>query len=243
MVDTYVLLAPLLVLAVVALFGFVGCDLIFELRDPTPPIAFVQVLLERAESTPVTSVAATFQGAVTPGNLLVVWIWFHSSNETIASVTDDAGNTYEPAQPLASGQGALATGRQQVFFAKNAKAGGGAPIAFNVAFTGPVEPSVGVDVFEYRDADRDAPFVVASQGANFGHDAQSPEVPLAGARLLFGAVMFSGEGLNDPAASLRLLQRGNIAEDYLSSQLPAQISALATNPDQQSWIAQLVAFK
>lgn len=37
MIDSFVLLTPILMLGVVALLVFVGCDLIFELKDPLPP--------------------------------------------------------------------------------------------------------------------------------------------------------------------------------------------------------------
>ena len=37
MIDYFVLLTPLLLLGVIALAGFVGCDIFFPLVDPTPP--------------------------------------------------------------------------------------------------------------------------------------------------------------------------------------------------------------
>lgn len=37
MIDSFVLLTPILMLGVIALLGFVGCDLIFTLNDFLPP--------------------------------------------------------------------------------------------------------------------------------------------------------------------------------------------------------------
>lgn len=42
MTDLYLLLTPVLALAVLALARFVACDLIFKLEDPPPPIPFVE---------------------------------------------------------------------------------------------------------------------------------------------------------------------------------------------------------
>ncbi|MBA3342243.1 MAG: fibronectin type III domain-containing protein [Gemmatimonadaceae bacterium] len=39
MIDSFVLLTPILMLGVIALLGFVGCDLIFTLKEPLPPPA------------------------------------------------------------------------------------------------------------------------------------------------------------------------------------------------------------
>jgi hypothetical protein len=42
MTDPYLLLTPVLALAVLALARFVACDLVFPLRDPPPQLAFVE---------------------------------------------------------------------------------------------------------------------------------------------------------------------------------------------------------
>jgi hypothetical protein len=246
-VDAYVWLAPLLLLAVVALFAFVGCDIVYQLHDPTgrPPdedIRFVQVLVDRVEMAATSAVAAPYTGAVTAGNLLVLWVWYHTTSaQTVLGVTDAAGNVFAPADGELGGTGNLATGRQQVWYAKNAVE---APAGTNVTvtFSGAVTPNLGVGVFEYTKPLAE-PFVDAKQGFGFGDVAESPAVTPANARMLFGAVMFGGEGTNDPVASQRLIQRGNVAEDYLSRPVQTQIFGRTTNPDNQDWIAQVVAFK
>jgi hypothetical protein len=195
----------------------------------------------------VSAVSADYAGAapVTAGNLLIAWIWYHtSSDQTVAGVADSAGNVYARADDVGVGEGALATGRQEVWYAKNARAAAGpAPTSITATFTGTVQPSVGLGVFEYANAEAAAPLVTASQQAGTGDEAVSPLAAIGEAKMVFGAVLFSGEGVHDLAAERRLLQRGNIAEDYLVSPLPQQIRATPDNPEEQSWIAQLVAFK
>lgn len=246
MIEAYVWLAPLLLLAVVGLLGFVGCDVVFQLKDPPnrapdEDLRFVKVLVDRVEMAATSAVTAAFSGPVEAGNLLVVWVWYHTtSGQTITGVTDTAGNVYQPVEAERGGAGVLATGRQQVWYVVSAAAAAGTTIT--VSFNGAVTPNLGVGVFEYA-TPVPMPLVVSSQGIGFGDVAASPAVTPADARMLFGAVMFGGEGTNDPTASLRLTQRGNVAEDYLSRPVPNQIFARTANPDNQDWIAQLVAFK
>jgi hypothetical protein len=190
--DSFVWLAPLLLLPVIALLGFVGCDVVFGL-DYVPPaaedVAFVQVAVDHVDLGPVTNVTANFTAPLTQGNLVVVWIWFHtSSGQTITGVSDAAGNVYTPADTLKAGSGQLATGRQQVWFAANVAATSG-PLM--VTFSGPVEPSIGVGAFEYANAST-APLVSAAAGIGNGPTAQNPDVTTTGARMLFGAVLRRG---------------------------------------------------
>jgi hypothetical protein len=244
-IDAYVWLAPLLLLAVVGLLGFVGCDVVFQLKDRPPvldeDLPFVQVLVDQVEMAATSAVVAPFAGAVAANDLLVVWVWYHTtSNQTVVSVNDTAGNVYQPAAPVLGGAGVLATARQQVWYAKSVAAPAGTTLT--VSFSGAVTPNLGVGVFEYATPVLDT-FVAASQGIGFGDVPVSPAATTTDARMLFGAVVFGGEGTNDPAASLRLTQRGNIAEDYLVRPVGSQIFARTVNPDNQDWIAQLVAFK
>jgi hypothetical protein len=205
-IDSYVWLAPLLLASIVGLLAFIGCDQVYGLSRPDEePIAFVNLLVDHVETTQVSAVSADYAGAapVTAGNLLIAWIWYHtSSDQTVAGVADSAGNVYARADDVGVGEGALATGRQEVWYAKNARAAAGpAPTSITATFTGTVQPSVGLGVFEYANAEAAAPLVTASQQAGTGDEAVSPLAAIGEAKMVFGAVLFSGEGVHDPPPS------------------------------------------
>src|SRR5579862_1576501 len=65
---------------------------------PPPPIVFQPPVSEKDETTNSITVATpAFTRNVTAGNLMVVWLWYRSTAQTIASVTDSAGNNYQRA--------------------------------------------------------------------------------------------------------------------------------------------------
>src|SRR5262249_22281285 len=78
---------------------------------------FVQVN-SATPQTPQTTVSVPYVGAQAGGNLNVVAIGFFNATSTIASVTDSAGNVYQPAAPLTRGTGMS----QAIYYAANIKA-------------------------------------------------------------------------------------------------------------------------
>src|SRR5262249_61945012 len=65
------------------------------------------------------------------GDLNVVAIGFNNSTSTITSVTDTAGNVYQPAAPLTRGSGMS----QAIYYAKNVKAATAGTNAVTVQFS------------------------------------------------------------------------------------------------------------
>lgn len=245
--DGYVWLAPLLLLPVVGLLGFVGCNQVFGLEPASPlyDIAFKQVLGSTLEMTNTMVVEVGFIGQPVAGNLMLVWVWYHTdSNQQIATVTDSLGNTFERASAPLPGAGALVNHRQEVWFAQNI-AGGGADLpSLTVTFTGVAIANLGVTAFEYVGSVGGNPISGVAQATGSGpRAAVAFDAPTILDRAAFATCIFSGEGRNEPGANQRLIQRGNVAEDYLGRPLPLEAAFVAVDPPTQDWMAQIVVLR
>src|SRR5262249_54334480 len=88
-----------------------------------------------------TSVAVTYTGAQSAGNLNVVIVGWNSTSATVSSVTDTAGNTYTLAVgPTVYQDGGLS---QAIYYAKNiasAGAGNAVTVRFSAAAPSPGAP-------------------------------------------------------------------------------------------------------
>jgi len=98
MIDPFVLLAPVLLLAVVALLHFVGCDWVFGLHSTTVavPIAFEQIAQNQSppNSTGVTTLSAMFNKSTNNGDLIIVALkWGGTATPTVKDGND---NVYTP---------------------------------------------------------------------------------------------------------------------------------------------------
>jgi len=98
MIDPFVLLAPVLLLAVVALLHFVGCDWVFGLHSTTTitPIAFEQIAQNQSppNSAGNTTLSQTFNNSTTKGDLILVALkWGGTATPT---VQDAKNNVYTP---------------------------------------------------------------------------------------------------------------------------------------------------
>jgi|HubBroStandDraft_6_1064221.scaffolds.fasta_scaffold92084_3 hypothetical protein len=90
MIDGFLLLTPLLLLAVVALLGFVGCDQVLGLTQAYQGIGYVNtsVLVEPANANTVTAVL----GGLSGGELVVVTLQWSGNAPTFSpSLTSAAG--------------------------------------------------------------------------------------------------------------------------------------------------------
>src|SRR5262249_26455068 len=78
----------------------------------TTPITFVQ-LKETDQTVSANTISTgTFTSPVTAGHLLVVWVWYNSATQSVASVADTLGNVYAKAVGPTTGTGAMASWRQ-----------------------------------------------------------------------------------------------------------------------------------
>lgn len=78
MIDGFVFFTPILLLGVIALFGFVGCDVVFGLHhiDPSPALTHAQTVVATQAATKdvITAAPLTLQG----GELIVVTLQWRS---------------------------------------------------------------------------------------------------------------------------------------------------------------------
>jgi hypothetical protein len=245
--DGYVWLAPLLLLPLVGLLGFVGCNQVLGL-EPTVElhdITFKQVLGSQLEMANTMVVEVGFTGQPVAGNLMLVWVWYHTdSNQQVATITDSLGNTFERASAPVPGVGSLANHRQEAWFAKNI-AGGSADLpTLTVTFTGVAIANLGVNVFEYVNASAESPIASVGQATGSGPTAAVAfDAPTFVQRAAFATCVFAGQGRNEPGANQRLIQRGNVAEDYLGRPLPLEATFAAVDPATQDWLAQVIVLQ
>lgn len=256
MIDPFVLLAPILLLAVLALLRFVGCNQIFGL-DPTvlrPPIAFLQFTrLNETLATDGNAGVTTNQFGfdVANGNLMVVWVWYHSSLERVGGVTDTSGNVYVLAVGPTEGQNTLAGVKQEIWYAKNTTGGLASSFAVTATFTQPFIGKKAIAAHEYQGTNQSSPFVHSAEnrGDPNSGDANAGPKNAAEGDLIFGAAVFDDKGSPGQGFNLRASQspEGNITEDRLAVPSdPDMVSATFVNggaTPMQNWIAQMVVFK
>lgn len=247
MFDAYVFLAPVLLLAIVGLLGFIGCNQVFGLDETVlqEDITFKQVLGTDLEMTNTAAVQVGFIGTPVARNLMLVWTWYHTdTNQSVASVTDSLGNVFERVLPPVPGAGVLTNHRQEIWFAKDIVGGGAELATLTVTFTGVVIANLGVNVFEYTGANPDTPIASSTQATGSGAEASCALAPAVfSERAAFATCVFSGQGKNAAGANQRLVQRGNVAEDYLGKPLPTEAKFTAVDPTTQDWMAQVVVLQ
>jgi len=201
---------------------------------------------EKAETANNNSVSTNpFVSDLTDGNLLVVWIFYNSSTESVVDpggVTDTAGNIYVKAIGPATGAGTLSAFRQEIWYAQITKAGNPTVTA---AFTGTFNGEKAISPHEYHP---DNPVTATLPGAldkiGFSSSpATDTLVNLPLDSLVFGAAIFFNSGTFGPGFVQRSNLRGNVAEDLTAQKDSAQATFLGLPPGlNQDWIAQVVVF-
>jgi hypothetical protein len=326
MIDPFVILTPILLLGVVALLGFVGCDVVFGLKEfydgptnlravagfdaqvtltwdaapdatsyeivrkdnvstvtipamgtsftdtsvtietkysytvhgfvdgratvdsnavtATPgPITFLQ-LAESPEAIVGASVATPQLPAVSPSNLIVVWVYYENAGQSVAGVSDSAGDQYVLAAAQA-GAGLFATFRQEIWYKNNAT--GGPNLTVTANFTQPLNANAAIVAHEYHNPDPEATPETTSSASAGGSVASSGAVPVTYAKLLFGAAIFrAGGGIAGPGFTQRATTNSNVTEDrpFDATAEGTAEAIFSTNPPATlDWIAQMVAFR
>jgi hypothetical protein len=247
MIDPFVILAPILLLAVVALLQFVGCNWAFGIHETveTPPVKYVQVGSKDAvPSDPLTVITDPFGMDVTSGNLLVLWIWYDSAMSHVSDVSDGVGNTYSPAVPPMTGVAGLANWRQEIWYA-HVVTGGSLRITANFDPMSPFTAKKAIFAHEYAGLDASAPFETGTAAAGPATPmgmvvtVSSGTVMTAG-KLVFGAALFSPDGSGALGFTQRTAPDGNVSEDQFPT-MPGLVDA--TFSTKYEWIAQVATFK
>jgi hypothetical protein len=336
MIDWFVFLAPVLLLAVLALLGFIGCDRVFGLNEVDPPIPtptfdppsglyttaqVITILYELPNATiyysndpspqgaptipptgptmlytqpipiavstefraiaqapnidksevvtstyiisplspiefqaPVaetneitnglTVTTAPFNRNVTLGNLMVVWIWYKSTAQNVASVTDTANNIYQRAVGPTAGVGTIAGNQQEIWFAKGIN--GGANLAVTATFSSAPAAAFerSISAHEYSGASTTDPIDATSAAAMAGQaNVSSGTAATTAARLIFGAAIFDGHGAAGPGFTQRSSLKNNVTEDGPITTLNSAEAKFSIVNGAQDWVAQMIALK
>ena len=209
------------------------------------PIKFIQGNFQAPQSSP-TSVAVTYTGAQSAGDLNVVVVGWNDASTTVSSVTDTMGNTYTLAvgptvQPGPAGGGGLS---QSIYYAKNiasATANGNAvTVRFSAAAAFP-----DVRILEYSGLSPTSPLdVTAAAVGNSATSSSGTATTTSANELLVGANMTftitTGPGAGFTSRMITTPD-GDIAEDRI---VTATGSYQATAPvGAGPWIMQLVGFR
>jgi hypothetical protein len=214
----------------------------YVINNAPPPIVFQPPVSEKDETTnSITVSAAAFTRNVTAGDLMVVWIWYRSTAQTVASMTDSAGNSYQRAVGPTVGAGALATFQQEVWFKANVT--GGANVIVTATFSSAPAAAFerALSAHEYSGASTTAPVDATSATIGATANASTALVAITTARLIFGAAIFSGAGTAGAGFTQRSALKGNATEDGPVT-TPGSATATFTNTA-EDWIAQMIALK
>ena len=253
MIDPFVMVAPFLLLLIIGLLQFVGCNAIFGLHDVTEAVPKVISSQQDPASTVETansdSVSAQFGFPVADGNLIIVWLFYESAVQAVQNITDNAANTYQLAVGPTTGQGQLAGWRQELWYAANVN---GTPIApdttitvtatFPAAFNG----EKAIVAHDYIGAQKVSP--LDQTATNVGNTTGANQAVSTGARmvrkaeLVFAAAVFYGTfGTPGTGFGERSTADNNMSEDLVAVN-DMSISATFNTQPMTDWIAQMATF-
>jgi hypothetical protein len=203
--------------------------------------AFVQLAEKDATANSNTIVTGVFGKSVTAGDLIVAWVWYNSTSQSVSSVTDTDNDAYTRAVGPTTGTGSLAGWQQELWYAKNVAAG--SSVKVTATFTGKFSAEKSISAHEYSGLDTASPLDVASAVAASGiTNASTPAVSTNfPTDLIFGAAVFGSSGTAGPGFIQRSSIKENVSEDELALS-QGSYAATFTNPSDDV-IAQMAAFK
>ncbi len=240
MPDPIVILTPVLLLAIVALLAFRGCDLVFTVPDRFLPITIVQKV-GKFETLDNDTIATAFPAEVTAGHLIVVWISYNSAVQTVSKVSDSANNNYVSAIPTPAVPAVVQMGRQQEIWYATATTGG-PNLSVTALFKGAFNALKAIGVHEYQNVVAESPLGQAFLTSGTTANASVGPNPVNANELVFGAAVFvGGNGNAGDGFTQQLELSGNLTEDKLLA-APGPITVTFKN-GLLPWIAAMVTFK
>ena len=203
------------------------------------PIAFVQVNSATPQS-PQSTVATTFTGAQSAGNLNVIVVGWNESTGNITSVTDGAGNTYQVAAAAFRGTGFS----QAIYYARNIVAAGAGANTVTVRFDKPVVYA-DVRILEYSGLDQTNPLDVSRSAAGSTAQANSGAATtnfatelIVGGGITLGCFGGAGSGFT---ARIITVPDCDIAEDRTVTTTGSYAATATQNSN--AWVMQMATFK
>ena len=190
MVDPFLILTPILLLAVVALFGFVGCQLVFPLNAP-PAVAHVDTKIKTGSpgTDTVTADPLTLEG----GELIVATVQWGSAAVQQPTPTLTGAN-FSPV--LGGGPFNWSGMKVQTFIATNPE--NSDTLVVQVTLPGGSNVVWNLCVSAYKNVDVDNPVVSPQQNGSvfLGNNPQLPPISVNPGDLVY-AVVFAAD--NDGA--------------------------------------------
>ncbi len=180
-----------------------------------------------------------FATNVTTGNLMVLWIWYNSATQSIASINDTAFNVYKRALPATQGAGSLAAWQQEIWYANNIK--GAANLTVTAVFSGIFSGEKAISAHEYQGLDPNAPLDQSASKTGVTANANCGPLTVAAGQLVFAAALFKGMGSSGAGFSQRSSLKNNVTEDQLAP-AAGPVTAIFANAA-EDWITQMVSFK
>jgi fibronectin type 3 domain-containing protein len=210
------------------------------LAPPPPPIQLVQQVATTVGAG-ATSLSQIFTGPSVTGDLIVVGVKWANQAVSVASITDDRGNTYASAVGPTNWSGTAK--RAQIFYAKNI-IGGGAPLTITVTLTGPSAGSLYIYQLEYSHADTIAPLdaTAAAIGTATSVSSGSAVIHFPN-ELIFGFSIADSVAVNPGAGfTAESTFRGNLVEDQMVNAL-GSYAATGVATGVSNWFMQMATFK
>jgi len=197
-------------------------------------ISFISVAAATPQS-PTRTVAVTYAGAQTAGDLNIVVVGWNDAVSTVQSVQDSNGNTYAVAIGPTTGSGI----RQSIYYASNIVGGSNTvTVTFNQPAGNP-----DVRILEYRGVST-VDVVAGASGSSKTPNSGSATTTSA-SELIFGAATVADQ-ITGPGTSFtsRIITSpdSDIAEDRIVSTVGAY-SASAPQATISAWVMQMVTFK
>jgi hypothetical protein len=253
-IDPFVLVAPVLLLLIVGLLRFVGCNTIWGLGDVVESkpeiISSRQMPAQTIETTNSDSIAAQFGIPVMDGSLFIVWLFYESAALHVQEITDNAMNAYQLAVGPTTGSGQQSGLRQEIWYAANVNGTPTAPdtrIQVTARFTAPFNARKAIVAHEYTGAQRVSPLdqVAANVGTTTANDliVRTEERMVVKAELVFAAAVFHGTfGTPGPGFNERSMPDNNLSEDMIAPTGELIGATFQTQP-MTDWVAQMVTFR
>jgi hypothetical protein len=253
MLDPFVLTAPFLLLLVVALLQFVGCNAILGLGDVTEAkydvILSHQLPVATVETANSNNVSAQLGIPVAEGNLIIVWLFYDSAVESVQSIMDNSMNEYAVAVGPTTGQGLLSGLRQEIWYAANVTppAPPGTKLTVTATFSATFNARKAIVVHDYSGAETTmSPLdrTVANVGMTTADDqiVRTGALMASKAELVFAAAVFHGTyGEPGEGFGARSTADDNLSEDLVTADAESVAATFKTQP-LTDWVAQMATF-
>ena len=224
MIDGFVILTPILLLAIVALLGFVGCQQLFDVAGgpPTIPVQHVQSTIKTAPAgtNTITADPLTLQG----GELIIVTVQWRSASAQPPILT---GGNFAPV----SGGGPFSWNGMEVqsFFAFNAQ--GSTSLKVEAVVTGGSNIQWNLCVSAYDNADLQNPLYSPLQNdpSFVGTNPQTPAINISEADLVY-AVVFAANNNGTFPGTTSIAAGANFTDEFGSVTNPKVEDGNMANP-------------